>query len=587
MRLNKLLILALVLFPSLSWGATYYIDHSGGADTNNGTSTVTAFAHAPGMSGCANTCESTTLVAGDTVIFKGGETWTLHGTDTDMLTISASGSDGGGSILYQGGQRLGTLWGTGYPVFNGGGVNSANGIYSNGKTHITIDGIKIYNVGYEPDGSGTGIVFYDGSHIEVKNCLLDTNAITGFHYGVNGSGNSTHAIYFHDNLVANTGRVTIQVDNNTVDDVRLYNNLMSGLGTYGPHSYHGDGFMIGGDRTTTAYAITNLLIYGNKFYGDWTSGATAAIYLNGSTGTYSVNGAKVYNNIIAFENNTCSSPSYSPGAIAVYTPGYHANIEIYNNTVSMDACTSTPVSTCIFFSCTGACNNITVKNNIVSGCDNGIAYENCTGAITIDSNLFYTVGGNHLVYDVTGSNRYDTCVAAQAAGFGTTFCEIGDPLYVALPSGGVTGSGNWDLQSSSPARGHSQDMSGTFTDDYAKRTRSTWDIGAYEYAAAGGDTTSPLITAFVIPATNEGYVVPITTFTCTDETALHATPYCIVETDSSFGCSWSATAPANHTYITQGSKTLYAFCRDAATNISLSSNDSVTVTIHHLLWKRQ
>ncbi|KKS83490.1 MAG: lipoprotein, partial [Parcubacteria group bacterium GW2011_GWA2_43_11] len=44
------------------------------------------------------------------------------------------------------------------------------------------------------------------------------------------------------------------------------------------------------------------------------------------------------------------------------------------------------------------------------------------------------------------------------------------------------------------------------------------------------------------------------------------------------GCVWGA-KPTTYTFATAGTKTLYAFARDAAGNISASRNDSVTITL--------
>ncbi|MBZ5539502.1 MAG: hypothetical protein LAN61_03165 [Acidobacteriia bacterium] len=54
---------------------TYYVDYASGADTNNGTAKSTPWKRAPGMVGCANTCSSTTIVAGDHIVLKGGVVW--------------------------------------------------------------------------------------------------------------------------------------------------------------------------------------------------------------------------------------------------------------------------------------------------------------------------------------------------------------------------------------------------------------------------------------------------------------------------------------------------------------------------------
>jgi hypothetical protein len=89
------------------------------------------------------------------------------------------------------------------------------------------------------------------------------------------------------------------------------------------------------------------------------------------------------------------------------------------------------------------------------------------------------------------------------------------------------------------------------------------------------DTTAPAISAFTVPSSNVGYVVPVT-LTCTD--AVGVTGWCLVETDSYAGCSWAGAVITSKTFSTQGAKTLYAFCRDGSGNISTSSTDSVTVT---------
>src|ERR1035437_10304250 len=60
----------------LSLGITncYFIS-AAGADTNNGTSESTPWAHAPGMPKCTGTCASTTPAAGEGFIFRGGDAW--------------------------------------------------------------------------------------------------------------------------------------------------------------------------------------------------------------------------------------------------------------------------------------------------------------------------------------------------------------------------------------------------------------------------------------------------------------------------------------------------------------------------------
>jgi hypothetical protein len=73
--MKKLLcILAFFAFATASHATTYYVAASG-LDSNSGTSKTTPWLHAPGMSTCTSVCASTTINAGDSIIFRGGDTW--------------------------------------------------------------------------------------------------------------------------------------------------------------------------------------------------------------------------------------------------------------------------------------------------------------------------------------------------------------------------------------------------------------------------------------------------------------------------------------------------------------------------------
>jgi len=45
-----------------------------------------------------------------------------------------------------------------------------------------------------------------------------------------------------------------------MDDIQLYNNIFLGQGTYNPHSFHMDGFMVGANVTpANGHWMTNLI----------------------------------------------------------------------------------------------------------------------------------------------------------------------------------------------------------------------------------------------------------------------------------------------------------------------------------------
>ncbi|MCX7948685.1 MAG: VCBS repeat-containing protein, partial [Treponemataceae bacterium] len=97
---------------------------------------------------------------------------------------------------------------------------------------------------------------------------------------------------------------------------------------------------------------------------------------------------------------------------------------------------------------------------------------------------------------------------------------------------------------------------------------------------ATADTTPPTVTAFTIPASSSSLTVPITTFTATDN--VRVTGYMVTESSTPPSASapgWSATAPASYVFSTAGTKTLYAWAKDAAGNVSASRSASVTITL--------
>jgi len=97
---------------------------------------------------------------------------------------------------------------------------------------------------------------------------------------------------------------------------------------------------------------------------------------------------------------------------------------------------------------------------------------------------------------------------------------------------------------------------------------------------AGSDTTLPTVSSFTIPATSTSLTVPITSFAATDNVGV--TGYLVNESATKPAASaagWTATAPTSYTAATAGAKTLYAWAKDAAGNVSNSRSASVTITL--------
>jgi hypothetical protein len=106
------------------------------------------------------------------------------------------------------------------------------------------------------------------------------------------------------------------------------------------------------------------------------------------------------------------------------------------------------------------------------------------------------------------------------------------------------------------------------------------DYGVHIYrmgTATGPDTTAPTVNAFDIATTSASLTVPINSFTCSDNVGV--TGYCATTTNSSSGCSWTSSAPSSITFATEGTKTAYGWCKDAAANVSTVATDTSIVDV--------
>ncbi len=95
------------------------------------------------------------------------------------------------------------------------------------------------------------------------------------------------------------------------------------------------------------------------------------------------------------------------------------------------------------------------------------------------------------------------------------------------------------------------------------------------------DTTAPVVATFTIPATSDSLVVPITALTATDSVGVAG--YLVTETSTAPSpapaLGWIATAPATYTFASQGAKTLYAWAKDAAGNVSTSRSAPTVISL--------
>ncbi len=118
-----LLLLTVFAIGGFASANTYYIA-ANGSDTNSGTSNTSPWQHAPGMTNCKSTCGSVTPQPGDSIIFRGGDTWHFGNSaltpyvGANHWNFSQSGTSG--NVIYIG---VNTSWYAGSafarPIFNG------------------------------------------------------------------------------------------------------------------------------------------------------------------------------------------------------------------------------------------------------------------------------------------------------------------------------------------------------------------------------------------------------------------------------------------------------------------------------------
>lgn len=99
-------------------------------------------------------------------------------------------------------------------------------------------------------------------------------------------------------------------------------------------------------------------------------------------------------------------------------------------------------------------------------------------------------------------------------------------------------------------------------------------------AVTATDTTAPSVSAFTIPSTSSSLTVSISSFAASDNVGV--TGYLVNESSTKPAASatgWTATPPASYTFASAGAKTLYAWAKDAAGNVSASRSASVTITV--------
>jgi len=478
----KLLIIlfvsTLIIFSlSTAWSAKYYIDYETGLDSNDGLSESTPWKRSPGMAGFSGSYSHS---AGDIFYFKRGVTWP---SDCFQFNIQYSGSQENydeytSSSVYA---KLGCE--NILPKFDGGGTANStywiNGGYS-GREYVKISYLRFQNLGTETVPAPNRLLFFQRPYeIYIHHCEFKPYGAHAIVLNVdNATSPNVGKIYIYNNDFEASSNF-IEFGNNGTGDypgdgLYIYNNNFHDSKPANRNGDHCDGIHL----FPNPYFLINVEIHHNKFYGDM-GGSDAETSGQGLINcAYGVDGIKIYNNLIYFDNPSLLKDYYNFN----YMIGvrYSKNIYIYNNTVVADANTDTTISgamSCIELNhCTGT---IEIKNNILSGAKMCINDQSQTAPFICDYNLL------HLDDDMSGWiswNNGTTFAEWQASGHDVHGSEVSSFSEFHF----VDDVPPFDLRlkSDSPAINTGTDLSSVFNDDFSNRLRpsNNWDIGAYEYA---------------------------------------------------------------------------------------------------------
>lgn len=87
----------------------------------------------------------------------------------------------------------------------------------------------------------------------------------------------------------------------------------------------------------------------------------------------------------------------------------------------------------------------------------------------------------------------------------------------------------------------------------------------------------PVVTVFTLPATSTALKVLVNSLNATDTSGISS--YCLSEASDSTSCTWTAIPPTSYTFSDIGLKSIYAWAKDNAGNISLGVKGDTTIVI--------
>ena len=219
------------------------------------------------------------------------------------------------------------------------------------------------------------------------------------------------------------------------------------------------------------------------------------------------------------------------------------------------------------------------------------AYDN-TGNVTTSANVLVTV--SNVVADVTAPTVSLTAPVNGAIVSGT--------VTVAATASDDVGVSKVEFYLNNVLTATDTATPFTYSWNTATVANGTYSLMAKAYDAAGNttsssaasvtvknsvvDITAPTVVTFSMPTTSTTLQVPITAFSGNDNVGVAS--YCVTTTNATTYCDWLASPNTSFTFSSAGTKTAYAWVKDAAGNVSASKSSVITVTlpvsVNYSLW---
>lgn len=555
--LRKLTLFALFLSPALACATTYYVDITGGADTNAGTSKATAWAHAPGMHNCTNTCSTTTINAGDSIILKGGETWP-NASFMWTLPVGAAGNP-----VYIGVDKTwyaGSSWSR--PIMNAGGVGIMNngGVMFMMGANTTVDNLEITGYYWDSTVCNTGTY---------GQCVIFNAGQT--------TGQTWENLYVHGwthqgTDVTSTSGVSSVIQGGNSGEGVAHDNVITGADVPGDHSMNAFFAAPGIAYNNFIKQVSSAAIisYATSFHDNHVEDVGPA-YCNSTAGIVNISGSTV----TWVSGDTFTTGSSWNGITFVYWNGstdVSTTVSSVTSTTQLTisgSATQTGVPYSVFTS-GGVCTHengfedngdigLNVYNNVITNVNAGLALwiaPNPSYSVHVWNNVIYGVHDNQIL-DIAPPVYSATYCSAGATGNGyclqsgnyylwnnTVQCGDDTTQYTQCNvSVGAVGSGaqatlvdfenNYivtsNTASSCAASGSGGAVTCTFAANNVVQTQTTANAGGYTssqtYAFSPTSAGSPTVgTGTNLTASWPISPVDDTTYACTDASNVATCP---------------------------------------------------------------